>query len=174
MRALDYGAMITESVEELQGRLKKAQRPLLRRRLRFLLLLKQNKGMSRSVAGKHLGLLPTGAEEMWQLYKSGGIDKILDYPFKGKRPYLNDEQKQWLKAELKKDCTQSLSQACTLVKKRTGVTYSVSAMHYVFKALGIKKKTGRPSHITKDEAKAVAFKKRISPPPKNTRHLDLF
>lgn len=84
MRALDYDALITESAETLQASLKKATKPLIRRRLRFVLLLKQRKGMSRAVAGKKLGLLLTGAEERWQLYKEGGLEKMTDYPFKGK------------------------------------------------------------------------------------------
>jgi transposase len=163
MRVLDYGALITESVAEIQTKLKRATKPLVRRRLRFLLLLKQHKGMSRAVAGKKLGLLPTGSEEMWQLYKSGGMERITDYPFKGKHPYLSEEQKEWLKEELQKDCTQSLAQACQLVKEHTSVEYCISAMHYVFKSLCIKKKTGRPSHVDKDEEKAAAFKKKTSP-----------
>lgn len=88
MRTLDYNGLITEGVTELQTLIRKATKPLIRRRLRFLLLLKQNEGMSRAVAGKKLGLLPTGAEEMWKLYREGGMEKMLAYPFKGKRPYL--------------------------------------------------------------------------------------
>jgi len=147
----------------LQVLQKKATQPLIRRRLRFLLLLKQNSGMSRAVAGHKLRLLPTGVEEMWELYSKEGIEKYCDYPFKGKKPKLNEEQQHWLKAELKQDCTRSLSEACALVKERTGVQYSVSAMHYVFKSLGIKKKTGRPSHVHQDKAALQAFKKKLSP-----------
>jgi hypothetical protein len=33
-------------------------------------------------------------------------------------------------------------------------------MHYVFKSLKIKKKTGRPSQVEKDAEKADAFKKK--------------
>lgn len=163
MRTLEYSTLITETVEALQALLKKATRPLIRRRLRFLLLLKQNEGMSRAAAGKKLGLLATGAEEMWRVYKESGIGKMTDYPFKGKRPYLGEEQKAWLTEELKKDTTQTLSGACALVKEHTQVEYCVSAMHYVFKTLGVKKKTGRPSHVDKDESKAEAFKKKTSP-----------
>ena len=97
---------------------------------------------------------------MWKLYKKGGIDKMIDYPSKGKPCALNEGQQAWLTGELRKDTTQSLAQACKLVKAHTGVAYCVSAMHYVFKALGIKKKTGRPSHVAKDEQKVVAFKKK--------------
>src|SRR3954469_18436277 len=110
--ALDYGEIITEGVEQLQTMLKKAHAPLIRRRLRFLLLLKQNKGMSRATAGKQLGLLPTGAEKMWKLYRRAGMDSFIDYPFKGRKSHLNSEQQRWLQEELKKDTTTSLSRAC--------------------------------------------------------------
>ena len=100
--ALDYSEIITESVEQLQGMLKKAHEPLIRRRLRFLLLLKQNKGMSRATAGKKLGLLAGGAEKMWKLYHTIGMESFMDYPFKGRKSYLDQEQKSWLQEELKR------------------------------------------------------------------------
>ena len=159
--ALDYSEVITESVEQLQGMLKKAHEPLIRRRLRFLLLLKQNKGMSRAPAGKKLGLLPAGAEKMWKLYHTTGMDSFIDYPFKGRKSHLNSEQKGWLQEELKKDTTTSLSKACQMVEAHTGVHYGVSGMHYVFECLGVKKKTGRPSHVDQQPAMAEAFKKRL-------------
>ena len=93
--------------------LQKAHEPLIRRRLRFLLLLKQNKGMSRATAGKQLGLLPTGAEKMWKLYHKEGMASLVDYLFKGRKSYLDQEQKSWLQEELKKDTTRSLSKACS-------------------------------------------------------------
>jgi transposase len=158
--ALDYSEVITESVEQLQGMLKKAHEPLIRRRLRFLLLLKQNKGMSRATAGKKLGLLPTGAEKMWKLYHKEGMASFVDYPFKGRKSYLDQQQKSWLQEELKKDTTPSLSKACQLVEEHTGVHYGASGMHYVFKCLGVKKKTGRPSHVDQQPAQAEAFKKK--------------
>jgi transposase len=160
-RALDYGEIITEGVEQLQEMLKKAHAPLIRRRLRFLLLLKQNKGMSRATAGKKLGLLPTGTEKMWKLYRRAGIDNFIDYPFKGRKSYLNQEQKSWLQQELKKDSTTSLSAACHMVEEHTGVHYGASGMHYVFECLGVKKKTGRPSHVDQQPEQAEVFKKRL-------------
>ena len=119
MKALDYGEIITGRVEQLQEMLKKAPVPLIRRRLLFLLLLKQNKGMSRAAAGKKLGLLPTGAEKMGKLYRQAGIDSFVDYPFKGRQSYLNQAQKSGLQQELKKDTATSLSKACQLVETHT-------------------------------------------------------
>jgi transposase len=158
--ALDYSEIITERVEQLQTMLKKAHEPLIRRRLRFLLLLKQNKGMSRATAGKKLGLLPSGAEKMWKLYHQEGIASFVDYPFKGRKSYLDTAQKSWLQQELKKDTTTSLSKACQLVEEHTGVHYGVPGMHYIFKCLGVKKKTGRPSHVDQQPEQAEAFKKK--------------
>jgi transposase len=161
--ALDYSEIITERVEQLQTMLKKAHEPLIRRRLRFLLLLKQNKGMSRATAGKKLGLLAAGAEKMWKLYHKEGMDSFIDYPFKGRKSYLDTAQKSWLQQELKKDSTTSLSKACQLVAEHTGVHYGASGMHYVFKCLGVKKKTGRPSHVDQQPQQAEAFKKKTLP-----------
>jgi transposase len=161
MKALDYGEIITESVEQLQVMLKKAHQPLIRRRLRFLLLLKQHKGMSRAAAGKKLGLLPSGAQDMWELYRKAGIESFTAYPFKGRPAALNQDQKIWLQEELKKQDTTSLSVACQMVEAHTGVHYGVSGMHYVFKCLGVKKKTGRPSHVNHQPQQAEVFKKRL-------------
>jgi transposase len=99
---------------------------------------------------------------------------MTDYPFKGRQSSLSEEQKQWLKEELKKDCTKTLSEACALVKEHTRVKYSISAMHYVFKSLRIKKKTGRPSHVAKDPLQADAFKKNLSCAKPAARHGHLF
>lgn len=87
---------------------------------------------------------------------------------------MEEEQKQWLTAELEKEATKTLSEACAMVKEHTQVGYSVSAMHYVFKALKLKKKTGRPSHVDKDEEKADVFKKKLSRTKPDTRYRYLF
>jgi len=160
MKALDYGEIITESEEQLRGMLNKAHQPLIRRRLRFLLLLKQHKGLSRATAGKKLGLLPSGAQEMWELYRKAGIASFIDYPFKGRASALKEDQKLWLQEELKQDSTTSLSEACRMVEEHTGVHYTISAMHYLFECLGVKKKTGRPSHVDQQPQQAETFKKK--------------
>jgi transposase len=163
MRVLNYAEVICESKEELADLLKKARQPLIRRRLRFLLLLKQNKGMSQAVAGKKLGVLPRGAEEMWKLYKQHGMGKYTDYPFKGKKPKLNEAGKEWLLQKAGREQLTTLKATAHLLKEEQQTQYSLSGVHYIFKSLGIKKKTGRPSHIRKDEGSVETFKKKISP-----------
>lgn len=161
-KTLDYSVSITQSPEELSTRIIKARQPLIRRRLRFLHLLKTTPGLSRAAAGKKLGLLSSGAEEVWELYKKSGIDTLIDYPFKGRSSKLSDEQKIWLAEELKKDGTATLAQACAMVEEHTSIHYGITGMHYVFKSLKVKKKTGRPTNVGKDVAGEEAFKKKSS------------
>jgi transposase len=164
MKALDYRKEIRENEAELGTLLSKARAPVLRRRLRFLLLLKTTASLSRAGAGLKLGLRPKGSEEVWKLYKTGGMEKLLDYPFKGRKSSLSDADKAWLGAELKTNGGATLQQCAQRIQGHTGSQKPLSpqAVHYIFKALKIKKKTGRPSHIQKDEGKVEAFKKKSS------------
>jgi transposase len=88
---------------------------------------------------------------------------FVDYPFKGRKSCLDQKQKSWLQQELKKNATPSLSKACRLVEEHTGVHYGASGMHYVFKCLGVKKKTGRSSHVDQQPEQAEVFKEKTLP-----------
>lgn len=162
-RPLDYTIAIKESAEELKSLLSKAHAALIKRRLRFLISLKTGRSSTVATAGVSIGLLSRGAEKMWALYKKKGIKQYIDYPFKGRKPTLSEADKIWLAEELNKDQTLTLSEAARKIKEHTGsrVALSPTAVHYIFKSLKVKKKTGRPAHIHKDEQKVEAFKKRV-------------
>lgn len=160
---LHYGKLILESESELQLLLCRQKHSLLKRRLRFLLLLKTTAHISCSTAGAKLGLGPRGARKMWDLYQKQGIGKYLDYPYKGRASKLDAAQKQWLQQKAKDEQLTTLKQTADLLAQEQHLNYSISAVHYIFKALRIKKKTGRPSHIHKDEQKVEVFKKKSSP-----------
>jgi transposase len=166
MAPLDYRTVIVESEGDLLARLRTAHHPLIRRRLRFLIALKATPGLSRAQAGRKLGLEPTGSEEVWKRYKKGGITLIGDYPFKGKPATLSAQDQAWLTEDLQQNSGLTLAQSAERIKQHTGADKALSpqAVHYIFKALKIKKKTGRPSHIHKDEAKVALFKKKSSRP----------
>jgi hypothetical protein len=90
-RALDYSEIITVLVEQLKGDAQKSSCTINSPQTEFLLLLKQNKWMSRAAAGKKLGLLPKGAEKRWKLYCTAGMHSLVGYLFKGRKSYLNSE-----------------------------------------------------------------------------------
>lgn len=161
---LDYTTAIKEGISAIRATLEGSHQPLIKRRLRLLLSLKTTPGLSCAKAGAKLGLSLRGAEAMWKLYRSGGFEAYITYPFKGRQSSLSPEDKQWLRQDLKNGDTVTLSGAAERIKAHTGAKEALSpqAVHYIFKALKIKKKTGRPAHIHKDEAKVEAFKKKTS------------
>lgn len=161
---LDYSTAIKEEAAFLKSTLQRTHQPLTKRRLRLLLMLKTTPGLSCAKAGATMGLTLRGAEAMWKLYRKSGFEAYVDYPFKGRPSSLSTEDKQWLEEDLKNNDTLTLAVAAEKIKVHTGAKEALSpqAVHYIFKALKIKKKTGRPAHINKDEAKVEAFKKTSS------------
>jgi transposase len=160
---LNYSKLIQESESELKEWLSKQKHSLVKRRLRFLLLLKTTPDLSCAAAGGRLGLGERGARKMWDLYQKQGMNKYLDYPYKGRASKLQAEQKQWLLQKAKAEELLSLKDTVHLLEQEQHIHYSLSAVHYIFKALHIKKKTGRPSHIHKDEQRVEDFKKKTFP-----------
>lgn len=159
---LHYAELIDQSASELQQLLCKQKHSLLKRRLRFLLLLKTTPNISCTAAGLRLGLGERGARKMWDLYHKQGMSKYLDYPYRGKASKLKKEQKEWLLQKATAEELTTLKDTVDLLAQEQHVHYSISAVHYIFKTLRIKKKTGRPSHIHKDEGKVENFKKKSS------------
>jgi transposase len=146
MRCLDYSREIGEEVEGLQAMYRKQSRSLTRRRLRFLLLLKSGACASQALAGAKIGIKARVAEKLWALYRKKGITGLLEKPHSGQPAKLDKQIKETLHKEL--DRSRAVSQ---------------SAMHHYFKAEGIKKKTGRPTNVRKDEKGEAVFKKKPFP-----------
>ncbi len=161
---INYQAAIKQSEEALQALLRKQNTSLLRRRLRFLLLLKSGQCATQAKAGARIGLSLRGAEKLWKFYHAKGIEGVLRYPYKGRKSKLTEEVKQALQQHLSKDSIQSLSEACAFIKEKAGVRISEPGMLYVFRTMGIKKKSGRPTHIHKEQKGAEVFKKNAPQP----------
>ena len=162
MSNLDYRKEIKETASKLLELERKQTQALLRDRMRFLRLLKSGECPSQAKAGRVIGIGLRGAEKLWNKYRTGGLEGLPDYPFKGRKQKLDEGTKQALIDELSKDSTRSLEQACQFVEEHSGVHYTISGMHHVLKRLKIKKKTGRPAHYQKDEKGEKRFKKKDS------------
>jgi transposase len=76
---------------------------------------------------------------------------------------LDKRIKETLQKELDRSRIQTLKEACSFVLQQHGIAISQSAMHHYFKAEGIKKKTGRPTNVRKDEKGEEMFKKKSFP-----------
>jgi len=163
MKGLDYGKVISEDLEELQALLRRQSRSLARRRLRFVVLLKSGGCTSQALAGARIGIKPRASEKLWSLYRDKGIAGLLEKPHSGQPAKLTLKAKQSLQKQLDGNSIQTLGEACAFVLKQHAIALSQSAMHHYFKAQGIKKKTGRPTNVRKDEKGEVAFKKKSFP-----------
>lgn len=163
MKHLDYGVLIKETLEELRALQRRQSRSLAKRRLRFLIVLKSGACTSQAAAGRHIGIKERASEKLWKRYRSQGIAGLLEKPHSGQPPKLDEAAKEALQTQLDSHCIQTLKQACAFVLRQNGIAISQAAMHYYFQAMGIKKKTGRPTSVRKDVAGEEVFKKKSFP-----------
>jgi transposase len=166
MIVLNYGEQIKESEEDLLTVEHKQTKGLLRRRVRFVRLLKSGECSSQAQAGERIGINSRQSEKLWKRYKEKGLQGLLVYPYKGRKPRITEDQVQSLKEELEKDNIQTLKQACAFVEQHDGQHFTVPGMHFIFKRFKIKKKTGRPTHHHRDEEGAEVLKKNAGPKAK--------
>lgn len=160
MSQINYAAKIKESVEELYVLERKAGTAIVRDRLRFLRLLKSGTAATPPAAGVAVSYKKAWSYQLWNRYAAKGLSALSEYPFKGTKPRLDSGQQQQFTVSLATDNIATLADVAALLKEQTGISYTVGGMCYVMKRLGIKKKTGRPCHIHKDEVATEAFKKK--------------
>ena len=161
-RRLNYKEEIKESVVELEELEKSQHLALYRDRVRYIRHLKSGISRSQKAASASLGISDRQGQRNWRLYKTLGLKGLLaplNRP--GAPSKLNQEELEELEDRLKEGDVQFLHETATYIKKEYGQDYTVSGIHYVFKRLGIKKKTGRPTNIRQDKEGLESFKKTL-------------
>jgi transposase len=167
MRSLNYSEQIKESEEELLTLERKQTKGILRLRVRFFRLLKIGECSSQASAGERIGIKRRQSEKLWGRYQKEGLAALLVYPFKGHKERLSEAQKQTLEEKLQGDEIQSLLEGQQYLQEHEQLHFSLSGVHYLFKRLKIKKKTGRPVHVVRDHKGAETFKKKPPCPPRS-------
>lgn len=159
---LHYREEIQESVavlEELEG---KQQLVLFRDRISFLRSLKSGQATTQKEACATLSIDIRQAQRVWSLYKSKGIAGLLEKPSRPGAPCkLSEEEVAALEKRLQDDDIQFLHEAVRHVEETYNKDYSLSGIHYLFKRMKVKKKTGRPVNIKQDKEAVESFKKSI-------------
>jgi transposase len=164
-RGWDYRKAVKERGARLLQLERRQSKALLRDRMRFPRLLKSAECSSQAAAGRQIGLKRHASEKLWRKYGTEGLAGLLTYPFKGSTGKRSAEQEHLLEGELPQRSDTKPSgglQVCG--KDLFGVSYTPSAIHYVFRRLRVKRKTARPTHVHKDIEGEKRFKKRLSPP----------
>ena len=159
-RKLNYSEQIKEDVEELSTLLRAQIKSVDRDRIRFLLLLKQGKYTTQKGAAEAVNIGLRQAQINWKTYRQEGISALVGNKPIGAPTKLSQEQLDQMEERLKADDIQFLHEAVDYVQQEFETSsYTLSGMHYVFKRLKIKKKTGRPSNINQVEEDREDFKK---------------
>jgi transposase len=158
-RLLDYASLIQESCEELLHLEKTHQKSYLRDRVRFLRFLKEGRVKSQSASGHLIGLSSRQSKNLWLKYKEKGISYFIQPRVNQNWGKLSSIQISTLLKHLDKDTTLTQSQVQKYIADNFGETLSQPSIHYLFKRLKVKLKTGRPSNIRQDPKAREDFKK---------------
>ena len=158
-KLLDYASLIQESCEELVYLEKTHQKSYLRDRIRFLRFLKEGRVKSQSDSGALIGLSARQSKNLWLKYKEEGISYFIQPRVNQNWGKLSSIQISRLLEHLDKDTTLTQGQVQKYIADNFGASLSQPGVHYLFKRLKVKLKTGRPSNIRKDEQASEVFKK---------------
>ena len=160
-KVLDYSVLIVESVSDLLLLEKSHKKSYLRDRVRFLRFLKEGSVKSQSAAGNLIGISSRQSKNLWSKYKSQGISYFEEARINQNWGKLSSVQISQLLQYLDQDHTASQKEVQQYIKDNFAQEFSQPGIHYLFKRLKVKLKTGRPSNIKKDEKEGEAFKKKL-------------
>lgn len=160
-KSLNYPSLIKESAETLESLLKSQSESLQRDRLRYLLVLKRGDCKTQGCASAHINVSTRQGQRNWSLYMKKGLKGLLDVPVGGAPCKLEESEQLELKKRLEDDDIQFLHEVAAYIKKEYKKSYTPSGIHYLFKRLKVKKKTGRPVNIRQDKKELEEFKKTL-------------
>lgn len=159
MAKLEYVDLIQESLAELEQLEAKQKKSFYKDRVRFIRYLKEGTAKSQAKAGSLISLQNRQSQNLWQIYRQSGMEGLLKEkkaPHLGK---LTSVEYSRLLQRLDQDQMMSQKQVRAYLQDEMGKTYTQPAIHYLFKRLKVKLKTGRPVNVRKDYSGEAALKK---------------
>jgi transposase len=156
---MDYAPAISESPDTLKELMGKQKLTIHRDRLQYLYALKRQEVKSQKSAGALIGLKERQSQNLWQLYRQGGLTLLLDLSRQTYFGKLSSVQMSLLRTYLKTDQANSLADIQEWLENNLQVTYTLGGISLLCKRLKIKLKTGRPSNVRQDKEGMEAFKK---------------
>lgn len=158
--------IIKESLVELK-RILKTSSPLIAARIRVLIELKKHEkqGVSKREVAALVGVNHNSVQSWRTVYIKGGIQAIQSHNKKGFKPSVFTQQEHLAIEKKLKDPKNGLRGYVELLawieqEFKKQVKYN-TLLKYSIKNFGSKVKVARKSHVKKDEAAVVAFKKTL-------------
>ena len=156
---MNYSIAIIESPEYLQELMGRQKLTIHRDRLQYLYLLKTQRVKSQKGAGALIGLQERQSQNLWYLYKKGGIALLLDLTRQTYFGKLSSMQMSFLRTYLKTDQANNLADIQTWLQNNLQASYTLGGISILCKRLKIKLKTGRPTNVRQDKEGLESFKK---------------
>jgi len=156
---MNYTTAITENAEHLQALLGKQKQTIHRDRFQYLYVLKTQVVKSQKAAGALVGLQERQSQNLWRLYKQGGLEALLDLSRRTYFGKLGSTQLSLLRTYLKTDQANSLRDIQAWLQTNLHTSYTLGGISLLCKRLKIKLKTGRPTHVRQDKTGLESFKK---------------
>lgn len=156
---MNYSIAIIESPEYLEALMDKQKLTIHRDRLQYLYLLKTQTVKTQKGAGAFIGLKERQSQNLWALYKKGGIVLLLDLTRQTYFGKLSSTQMSLFRTYLKTDQANNLADIQEWLQNNLQVSYTLGGISLLCKRLKIKLKTGRPTNIRQDKEGLESFKK---------------
>lgn len=126
--------LTADQIAELEEDLRREDVKKYADRIRVILLLAR--GWSPTKIAEALFLDPSTIHRYRASYLEGGLEQLIYDGFMGRKSKLTDNEKSQLALFLKENPPQTTKEVLQLVKKRFGITYSVSGINTVLHNLG--------------------------------------
>ena len=159
---MNYHALISETEDELTEFEKKQKLVQFQKRIHFLQYLKNGAAKTQARAGEMVGWKLRYSQHLWKLYRTGGIEKLLEKPRHYPLAKLSSRQIAELQSYLREFGASTLDEAGNYIKQAFGVSYTRGGVSILCRRLRIKLKTARPSNEKKDEAEVIEYKKTLA------------
>jgi transposase len=156
---MNYSTAKSESPEYLKELMGKQKLTIHRDRLHYLYALKTQEVKSQKSAGALIGLKERQSQNLWQLYRNGGLSLLMDLSRQTYFGKLSSVQMSLLRAYLKTDQANSLCDIQDWLQNNLQATYTLGGISLLCKRLKIKLKTGRPTNVRQDKEGLESFKK---------------
>jgi transposase len=156
---LAYTNLIQETLATLQELESEQKKSYYKDRVRFIRYLKEGTASSQAKAGSLIGLKSRQSQNLWKLYREGGIAALLKVRKPTHLGKLTAVEYSRLLQRLDQDDIMSQKQVKVYLQDEMGRDYTQPAIHYLFKRLKVKLKTGRPVNVRKDKVGQESFKK---------------
>jgi transposase len=154
-----YTSLIQETLSELQKLESNQKKSFYKDRVRFIRYLKEGTAKSQPKAGALIGLQERQSQHLWKLYRQRGMEGLLKEKKVTHLGKLSSVEYSRLLQRLDQDDMMSQKQLRAYLQNQMGKEYTQAGVHYLFKRLKVKLKTGRPVNVRKDHAGEEAFKK---------------